>query len=75
MAVNTVSLTKLPKLTIGKSDVIFQIKTDAGKVGNLRISKGSIYWIPSSGRYGYKLSWTDFNELMVKKGTPRQYKF
>ena len=46
MAVNTVSLTKLPKLTIGKSDVIFQIKTDAGKVGNLRITKGSIYWIP-----------------------------
>jgi hypothetical protein len=75
MAENSVAITKLPKVPIGKSDVIFQIETDEGKLGKLRVSKGSVYWVPTSGQYGYYLTWSEFNDLMTKKGTRRKYKF
>jgi len=75
MAVNRVAIVKLPKVPIGKSDVVFQIETDEGKIGKLGISKGSIYWVPSNGQYGYYLNWDGFNELMINKGTHHKYKF
>jgi len=75
MATSKVSITKLPRVPSGKSDVIFLIVTDGEPLGKLRVSKGSLYWQPSKGHYGYDLAWQDFADLMVRKGTRQKYKF
>jgi hypothetical protein len=75
MSEHKVSITKLPVVHIGKSDVIFQIEKDSDKLGKLRVSKGTIYWLPVNDKYGYSLHWQDFNDVMMKAGTRRKYKF
>jgi len=75
MADHKVSITKMPRVPIGKSDVIFQIEKGKDKLGKLRVSKGTLYWLPVNDRYGYYLHWQEFNDLMIEGGTRRKYKF
>jgi len=75
MAENTVTITKMPTTLIGKSDVIFEIKVDGGKLGNLRVSKGTLYWRPTNKQSGYYLNWPDFARLMIKNGHRYRYNF
>ena len=46
MAENKVTITKLPKVPIGKSDVIFQIETGGGKLGNYELAKAQCTGFP-----------------------------
>ena len=34
------------------------------KIGELHVSKGSIEWLPSNGRYKRRMRWSKFAELM-----------
>jgi hypothetical protein len=75
MAEYSVEMTKIPRLQVGKSDVIFQIKQDDENLGSLKISKGHIVWTPDKKQYSYWLNWNDFNEIVVEKGQPRKVSF
>ncbi len=75
MAENKVFIDKMPKVPIGKSDVIFQIETGGEKLGKLRVSKGTLYWLPTNDQYGYYLNWQNFSELMVKKVKRGKYSY
>lgn len=54
----------IPKRTLGKSDVEFDVMKDGAKLGTLKVSKGSLVWFPSGTTYGHKIGWGKFHELM-----------
>jgi hypothetical protein len=46
------------------ADVVFEIQGDDEKLGELRVSKGSIDRYPSNARIPMKLTWEQFDRLM-----------
>jgi len=61
----------LPPKVILNSDVVIDVHSDDAKLGELRISRGSIDWIPGKHHTTYRLSWERFDELMRAGGTRR----
>lgn len=49
------------------ADVVFEIRSDEEKLGELRISQGSIDWFPGKAKSGVKLSWEQFDQLMAQR--------
>lgn len=58
----------IPKRALGRADVEFAVKRDGQPFGRLKVSNGSIVWVPGKSTYGHKMSWADFAELMRKHG-------
>jgi hypothetical protein len=58
----------IPTRDLGRSDVEFNVKKDGEKLGTLKVSKGSLVWFPTDTSYGYKLSWSAFDQLMQANG-------
>lgn len=54
----------IPERELGKADIEFKIKKNGKVFGTMRISKGSIVWIPKDKSYGQKTSWEKFDEFM-----------
>jgi hypothetical protein len=67
MAKHDVTFT-VPVRPIGKADVEFHIKRDSEVLGRLKISNGSIVWVPKNQSYGYKLGWPAFDNVMQNNG-------
>jgi hypothetical protein len=63
MATHDIEIEIPPRLVLHK-DVSFVIKSDGLKLGELRISKGSIDWRPGNKRKTVSLSWERFDALM-----------
>ena len=45
------------------ADVVFEIRSDEEKLGELRISKGTIDWAPSNAKLP-QLTWEQFDQLI-----------
>jgi hypothetical protein len=58
----------IPRRDLGKADVEFTVKCNGKKLGELQVSKGSVVWFPQYKGLGYKVSWTEFNDVMKKYG-------
>ena len=58
-----------PRHEIINTDVTFVIVKGSKKLGELKVSKGSLDWYTGNGRKSYKISWSLFNEIMTKGGT------
>jgi hypothetical protein len=58
----------MPTRELGRADVVFDVKVDGSKLGELRVSKGTVVWYPAGNIYGYRLDWTDFGQLMQEYG-------
>lgn len=59
----------IPSRDLGRSDVEFNVKKDGKKIGTLKVSKGSVVWFPTDTSYGYKLTWSEFDQLMQQNGS------
>ncbi len=46
------------------ADVIFEVRSDGTKLGELRVSQGTIDWYPSNAKIPAKLTWEQFDRLM-----------
>jgi hypothetical protein len=46
------------------ADVVFEIRSDGEKLGELRISRGTIDWAPSNSKIPVRLAWEQFDHLM-----------
>lgn len=56
---------------VGNVDLEIPVKRDGKPLGRLKISRGSVDWIPSpKAKAGYRLNWTDFADLMETRGNP-----
>ncbi len=59
----------VPKRPLGRSDVEFQVKRNGSMFGTLRVSKGTLVWLPCNTIYGYRVGWKKFDELMRNNAT------
>jgi len=61
----------LPPKVILNSDVVVEVKSDEAKLGELRISRGSIDWVPGKHAVAFRLEWERFDLLMRENGVRR----
>jgi len=52
-----------PREQIVNTDIEFIIREETSKLGELHVSKGSIEWFPSNGRYKNRMSWSKFARM------------
>ena len=71
MAQHEVKFT-VPERPLGKADVEFSVKRDGDAFGRLKVSNGTIVWVPKNKTYGLRLGWVRFHELMRQHGTPEK---
>ncbi len=57
---------QIPQRDLGRADVTFAVNDGPSKLGTLKISKGSLVWVPRDHSYGRKLSWKAFGCLMER---------
>lgn len=62
----------VPERPLGKADVEFKIKRDGETLGRLKVSNGTIVWVPRGCKYGYKMNWPKFDQMMQSHGTPEK---
>lgn len=55
---------ELPARELNRADAVFRVHQDGKRLGTLHVSNGSMVWFPRSTRYGYKISWAKFDDLM-----------
>ena len=65
---------KVPARLLGKSDVSFIVKDEAGVLGTLKVSKGAVVWYPKKTNYGYKVDWNRFHKLAQECFTQTEYR-
>lgn len=58
----------IPERELGRADVEFHVSLGSGKVGLLKVSKGSVVWVPKDHTYGYKLGWKSLDSIMREHG-------
>ena len=63
MAQHRVEVVQPPKRVLN-SDFTFVVYSDDSKLGELRISKGTVDWRPGRGKKIIKKSWATFAALM-----------
>jgi hypothetical protein len=71
MARHRIQIEQPPKMVL-HSDVVFSVYSNEAKLGELRISKGSIDWVPAGQRRAYWLLWERFDEVIQELGRRRR---
>lgn len=54
----------LPSASVINTDVEIKVFSDAAKLGELHISKGSVDWLPARRPVEIRLSWEKFAQVM-----------
>jgi len=49
------------------ADVVFEVRSDGEKLGELRVSQGGVDWRPGNAQIAAKLRWEQFDELMNER--------
>ena len=49
------------------ADVVFEVRSDDVKLGELRISQGGVDWRPGNAQIPAKLRWEQFAKLMDER--------
>ena len=58
----------LPTRYLELSDLEVKVKSNNKMFGRLRISKGSLVWIPRHHSVGFKFNWESFNRTAINHG-------
>jgi hypothetical protein len=70
MASHKVIMRQPHQVEVG-ADIEFIVKENGRKIGELHVSKGSIEWLPSNGRYKRRMRWSKFAEIMAQEKVVR----
>ncbi|GEM_PF-1188233 len=75
MASHQVIITGIPRLLVGANDIVFEVKENDAKLGELKVSQGNLFWLPSGSRRGIGrvLKWSQFAKLAKEHGRKRRY--
>jgi hypothetical protein len=57
-------------LDVLNTDLIIEVHSDHEKLGELRVSKGSLDWVPRGHRQVLRLEWERFDSVMRERGRP-----
>lgn len=66
MATHKVTMRQPAEIEV-TADFEFVVRENGRKIGELHVSKGSIEWLPSNGRYKRRMRWSKFAELMSQE--------
>jgi hypothetical protein len=50
------------------ADVVFEVRSDGDKLGELRVSKGTIDWVPANATIPIRLTWEQFDRYLRDHG-------
>ena len=67
MAKHDVKVTMPEKLPVQRADVEFDIRKDGQKLGTLKVSQGTLEWVPLNKSYGIHIDWEEFAEFMESR--------
>jgi hypothetical protein len=59
---------EVPTRTLGVKDLVFRVRKNGSKFGELRVSQGAVVWIPAVKSKGRRLSWRQIDELAREHG-------
>lgn len=59
---------EVPARPLGKKDLVFVVRRNRAKFGELRISRGAVVWIPADKSKGRRLTWTQLDRLAQSNG-------
>ncbi len=59
----------LPERTLGKADIVVDVKEGSNVLGKLKVSQGAIEWVGKGGgkKNTYKVNWKKFQDIMKQK--------
>jgi hypothetical protein len=49
------------------ADVVFEVRSDEEKLGDLHVSQGSIDWYPRNARQPTRMTWEQFDRFMQER--------
>lgn len=49
------------------ADVVFEVRSDDVKLGELRVSQGGVDWRPANAQIPAKLTWEQFDQVMDER--------
>jgi hypothetical protein len=55
---------EIPPKVVLNSDVRFVVRSDGIKLGELRVSRGSVAWVPGHSPQEIHVVWEQFDEMM-----------
>mgnify|MGYP001351137819 CR=1 FL=1 len=67
MAVHEVQF-EVPRRPVGNADIEFVVRQNGKMFGRLKISKGSVVWLPGNKIQGYRIGWKKLDEIMRENG-------
>jgi len=73
MARHQVTITRIPRMLVGGNDIVFEVKENETKLGDLRVSQGNLFWLPTGHNIGRVLEWTQFDQIAKEHGRRRRY--
>jgi hypothetical protein len=59
---------EIPSRPVGFKDLVFKVRKNKKKFGELRVSQGAVVWIPAVKWKGRRLSWTQIDDLARTHG-------
>lgn len=68
MATHSISVHPSRPLEVVNADLVIEVRSDDDKLGELRLSKGSIDWVPSHHQTAISLPWEQFDRIMREVG-------
>jgi len=75
MASHQVTITNIPRMIVGANDIVFEVKESNIKLGDLKVSQGNLFWLPSGHNFGRVLKWSQFAQLAEEHGKRRRYTY
>lgn len=58
---------ELPRMELGNTDMKVFIHSNGEKLGEIRMSKGTIDYFPAHKQYSMSLTWAEFDNMMSKR--------
>ncbi len=55
------------KMEVRKKDIVFTVKQNDVKFGELRLLQGAVVWRGSHDQIGRKMGWTRFDQMMQEE--------
>jgi hypothetical protein len=59
---------EVPARPVGVKDLVFVVRRNRAKFGELRVSRGAVVWIPANKSKGRRLSWQQLDQLAQENG-------
>ncbi|KAA0233571.1 MAG: hypothetical protein EDR02_13100 [Actinobacteria bacterium] len=62
----------VPEHEIVNTDVVVAVFSDEEKLGEVRISRGTIDWVPRNHTHAFRIGWEAFDALMRDHGSRQE---